>query len=70
MTLVLISFYDFFLHSAVITHISSRVSLHCIINDQINKLPEDGVKSLPETSHCIENTWTSQKIKVVHLTPY
>ena len=54
----------------MITHISSRVSLHCIINDQINKLPEDGVKSLPETLHYIENTWTSQKIKVVHLTPY
>ena len=70
MTLVLISFYAFFFTQHVITHISSRVSLHCIINDQINKLPEDGVKSLPETSHYIENTWTSQKIKVVHLTPY
>ena len=29
--------------------------------DQINELSEDGLKSLPETSRYIENTWISQK---------
>ena len=29
--------------------------------DQINELPEDGLKSLPETSHYTENKWISQK---------
>ena len=33
--------------------------------DQINQLPEDGLKSSPETSHFIENTWFSgKKIKI------
>ena len=32
--------------------------------DQINELPEDGLKSLPETSHYIENTWFTRKIKI------
>ena len=32
--------------------------------DQINELPEDGVKSSPETSRYIENIWFSQKIKI------
>ena len=52
--------------------ISSRVSLYCIIIDQINKLPEDGVKSLPKSLRYIENKWISQKKlnKVVLLTPY
>ena len=29
--------------------------------DQINELPEDGLKSLPETSRHIENKWISRK---------
>ena len=32
--------------------------------DQINELPEDGLKSSPETSRYIENTWFSRKIKI------
>ena len=32
--------------------------------DQINELPEDGLKSLPETSRHTENTWFSRKIKI------
>ena len=31
--------------------------------DQIKKLPEDGLKSLPETLRYIENTWSSRKLK-------
>ena len=51
----------FFFTQYVITRISSRVPLYCIVIDQINKLPEDGPKSLRETS------WISQKINI---TPY
>ena len=29
--------------------------------DQINELPEDGLKSSPETSRFTENKWISQK---------
>ena len=29
--------------------------------DQINELPEDGLKSSPETSHFTENKWISRK---------
>ena len=29
--------------------------------DQINELPEDGLKSLPETSRYTENKWISRK---------
>ena len=29
--------------------------------DQINELPEDGLKSLPETSRFTENKWISRK---------
>ena len=32
-----------------------------IMIDQINKLPEDGLKSSPETSHFTENKWISRK---------
>ena len=64
MTLVLISFLLFFLHLACHYSISTRVPLSCIIINQINKLPEDGLKSLPEKPHYIENTWISQKIKI------
>ena len=32
--------------------------------DQINELPEDGLKSSPEKSRYIENTWFSRKIKI------
>ena len=32
--------------------------------DQINELPEDGLKSSPETSRYIENTWFSRKIEI------
>ena len=32
--------------------------------DQINELPEDGLKSSPETLRYIENTWFSWKIKI------
>ena len=31
--------------------------------DQINELPEDGLKSLPETSRFTENKWISRKNK-------
>ena len=66
MTLVLVSFFFvlFFFTQHVITRISSRVPLYCIVVDQINKLPEDGLKSSPEMSHYIENTWISRKIKI------
>ena len=32
------------------SHISSRVSLYFIMIDRINELPENGLKSSPETS--------------------
>ena len=32
-----------------------------IIIDQINELPEDGLKSSPETSRYTENKWISRK---------
>ena len=32
--------------------------------DQINELPEDGLKSSPGTSRYMENTWFSWKIKI------
>ena len=74
MTLVLISFLFFFFTQYVITRFSSRVPLYCIAVDQINKLPEDGLKSLPEKSRYIENTWISMKkkikIKLCFLAPY
>ena len=54
----------FFFTQHVITRISFRVPLYCIVIDQINKLPEDGLKSSPETSCYIENTWISRKIKI------
>ena len=38
--------------------------------DQINELPEDGLKSSPETSRFTENKWISRKIKIVVLTLY
>ena len=44
-----------------ITCIWSRVPLHCIVIDQIHKLTEDGLNSLPEMSRYIENTWISRK---------
>ena len=34
------------------------------MNDQINELPEDGLKSSPEMSRYRENTWISRKIKI------
>ena len=34
-----------------------------IIIDQISKLPEDGLKSSPETSPFTENKWISRKKK-------
>ena len=46
----------FFFIQHVITSISSRVPLNCTVIDQINKLPEDGLKSSPETSRYTENT--------------
>ena len=54
----------FFFTHYVITRISSRIPLYCIVIDQIDKLPENGLKSWPETSHYIENTWISRKIKI------
>ena len=54
----------FFFTQHVITRISSRVPLHCIVIDQINKLPEDGLKSSPKTSRYVDNTWISRKIKI------
>ena len=60
MILVLISFLFFFLFTQhMITCISSRVLLYCIVI-----LPKDGLKSSPETTRCIGNTWISQKIKI------
>ena len=32
--------------------------------DQINELPEDGLKSSPETSRFTENKWISWKKKI------
>ena len=51
-------FFCFFL---TINHISSRVSLHCIMIDQMNELPDDGMKSSPGTSRYKENKWISRK---------
>ena len=34
------------------------------MNDQINELPQDGLKSSPEMSRYRENTWISRKIKI------
>ena len=48
----------------MVTCISSRVPLYHIVIDQINKLPEDGLKSSPETSLYVENTWIIQKITI------
>ena len=31
------------------------------MTDQINELPEDGLKPSPETSHFTENKWISRK---------
>ena len=46
----------------------SNIGDHCIygiivfiMTDQINELPEDGLKSSPETSRYTENKWISQK---------
>ena len=64
MILALISFFYFFFTQLAITCISFRVSLYCIMIDQIDELPEDGLKSQPETSRYIENTWFSPKIKI------
>ena len=33
------------------------------MTDQINELPEDGMKSLPEISSYTENKWISRKNK-------
>ena len=60
MTLVLISFLFFFTQH-VITRISSRVPWYCIVIDQVNKLPGNGLKTSPETSRYIVNTWISRK---------
>ena len=54
----------FFFTQHVITCISSRVLMYYIVIDQINKLPEDGLKSLLETSRYIKNTWISREIKI------
>ena len=59
MILVLISFLLFFFTQHMITYISSWVLLYCIVI-----LPKDGPKSSPERTHCIGNTWISQKIKI------
>ena len=32
--------------------------------DKVNELPEDGLKSLPETLCYMENTWIGRKIKI------
>ena len=61
MTLVLISLFFFFFTQHVITRISSRLPLYCIAIIEIEKLPEDGLKSLPKTSRYMENTWISRK---------
>ena len=34
------------------------------MTDQINELPDDGLKSSPETSHYTENKWISRKVKI------
>ena len=62
MTSGLISFFCFFFTQHAIT--SSRVSLYCIMIDQINELPEDGLKSSSEMSRYIENTWFRRKKKL------
>ena len=48
MKLALISLFCFFFTQHAITRISSRVSLYCIMTDQINELPEDGLKFCPK----------------------
>ena len=47
----------------MITRISSRIPLHCIMINQIYELSEDGLKSSPETLGYVENTWISRKNK-------
>ena len=38
--------------------------MYCLIIDQINEQPENGLKSSPETSRFIENKWISPKKKI------
>ena len=60
MALALISFFCFFFTEHAIIRISSRVSFYCIMIDQTNELPEDGLKPWPETLRYGENTWFSR----------
>ena len=55
-------FVHFFFTQHVVTRISSRAPLYCIVIDQINELPENGLKSSPDTSRYIENTWLVEKL--------
>ena len=38
--------------------------MYCLMIDQINELPEDGLKSSPKTLRYVENTWFSRKIEI------
>ena len=49
MALVLISLLFFFFTQHGITRSSPRVPLYCIVINQINKILEGGLKSLPES---------------------
>ena len=51
----------------MISRISSRVPLYCIVIDQINKLPEDGLKPSRETSRYIENSWKAVFLKITEM---
>ena len=57
-------FVIFFFIQHVITLMLFRVPLYCIVIDQINKLPGNGLQSSPETSCYIEITRISRKIKI------
>ena len=45
----------------LIFHLEYHCEYHYTVIDQIDKLPEDGLKYSPETSRYTENTFISQK---------
>ena len=47
----------------MITRISSGVSLYCTMIDQINELPQDGLKSLPKSCAIEKRLGLVEKLK-------
>ena len=59
--IIIDQFLLFFLHLAWEYSYFIKGIIVFIMIDQINELPEDGLKSLPETSRFTENKWISRK---------